>query len=157
MANSIEGRFPFLDVRVMEFAMRLPARLRMPALRDKYLLRQLGAELLPDEIWKRPKKPYRAPIHRSFFHKRSPSYVTELLSEGALRESGFFNPAAVAKLVTKITSNQPVGETDDMALAGILSTQLLHHSCRAGFRAAPPLGENDDVKFCDRRSTACKG
>ena len=157
MANSIEGRFPFLDVRVMEFAMRLPARLRMPALRDKYLLRQLGAELLPDEIWKRPKKPYRAPIHRSFFHKRSPAYVAELLSEGALRESGFFNPAAVAKLVTKITSNQPVGETDDMALAGILSTQLLHHSCRAGFRAAPPLGENDDVKFCDRRSTACKG
>lgn len=151
MGNSIEGRFPFLDVRVMEFAMRLPARLRMPALRDKFLLRKLGAELLPAEIWNRPKKPYRAPIHRSFFHKRTPAYVTELLSENSLREAGHFNPAAVAKLVAKITNDQPVGETDDMALAGILSTQLLHHSCRTGFRAAPPLSACDDVKVCDRR------
>ena len=153
MGNSIEGRFPFLDVRMMEFAMRLPARLRMPALRDKFLLRQLGAELLPAEIWNRPKKPYRAPIHRSFFHKRTPAYVTELLSEHSLRESGHFNPAAVAKLVAKITNDQPVGETDDMALAGILSTQLLNLFCRTGFRAAPSLSARDDVKVCDRRGS----
>jgi asparagine synthase (glutamine-hydrolysing) len=152
MGNSIEGRFPFLDVRVMEFALRLPARLRLPALRDKRLLRQLGAELLPDEIWNRPKKPYRAPIHRSFFHRRTPAYVHELLSEKALAESGLFNPAAVAKLVAKITNDQPVGETDDMALAGILSTQLLHLFCHTGFRAAPPLDGRDDVKVCDRRT-----
>lgn len=154
MANSIEGRFPFLDYRVAEFAMRLPARLRMPALRDKFLLRQLGAELLPDEIWNRPKKPYRAPIHRSFFHQHTPDYVTDLLSDSALRTSGLFNPLAVAKLVSKITHDQPVGETDDMALAGILSTQLLHHFCQAGFRSAPPLSDNDDVKLCDFRSRA---
>jgi len=154
MGNSIEGRFPFLDVRVMEFAMRLPARLRMRALRDKRLLRQLGAELLPDDIWNRPKKPYRAPIHRSFFHQRTPAYVRELLSEKALAESGLFNPAAVAKLVAKITNDQPVGETDDMALAGILSTQLLHYFCITGFRAAPPLSDRDDVKVCDRRSVS---
>lgn len=152
MGNSIEGRFPFLDVRVMEFALRLPARLRMPALRDKFLLRKLGVELLPDDIWNRPKKPYRAPIHRSFFHQRTPAYIRELLSEKALRESGLFNPAAVAKLVAKITNDQPVGETDDMALAGILSTQLLHHFCITGFRAVPPLSDHDDVKVCDRRA-----
>ncbi|MBI1178656.1 asparagine synthase (glutamine-hydrolyzing) [bacterium] len=157
MANSIEGRFPFLDYRVAEFAMRLPSRLRMPALRDKFLLRRLGAELLPDEIWNRPKKPYRAPIHRSFFHQHTPDYVTDLMSDSALRTSGLFNPLAVAKLVSKITHDQPVGETDDMALAGILSTQLLHHFCHTGFRAADPLSSSDDVKVCDHRTAAQSG
>lgn len=155
MAHSVEGRFPFLDYRVAEFCGRLPAKYKMPGLRDKFLLRQLGRTLLPPEVWSRPKKPYRAPIHRSFFNARTPAYVRELLGEDALRDSGLFHPAAVAKLVAKIEHGENVGETDDMALAGVLSTQLLHRRFVKGLHRPPVLSERDDVKVCDRRTQPC--
>jgi asparagine synthase (glutamine-hydrolysing) len=126
MANSVEGRFPFLDYRVVEFCNRLPSNFKMRGLSEKWLLRQLASQLLPPDIWQRRKRPYRAPIHRSFFHEKTPDYVTELLSNNALREFGLFNPLAVTQLVRKAQSGVPLGEVDDMAIAGILSAQLLH-------------------------------
>lgn len=148
MANSIEGRFPFLDVRVTEFCNRLPPRLKMRALREKHLLKAAAGPWLPARIGSRPKRPYRAPIHRSFFHKGAPDYVRELLGERALAGSGLFRPAAVARLVGKIEAGSPVGETDDMAVAGILSTQLLHHQFVKAARRTVPLGATDPVKVC---------
>lgn len=154
MAHSVEGRFPFLDYRISEFCGRLPANLRLRGLRDKYLLRKLGSSLLPADIWNRPKKPYRAPIHRSFFNQHEAPYVRELLSAGALRNSGLFNPLAVEKLVAKIDQGQPLGETDDMAVAGIISTELVHQRFVREFRRAAPLTAHDKVLLCDHRSTA---
>ena len=66
MAHAVEGRFPFLDYRIVEFCSRLPARLKLRGLTEKYLLKQLGREWLPEDVWQRPKRPYRAPIHRCF-------------------------------------------------------------------------------------------
>jgi asparagine synthase (glutamine-hydrolysing) len=157
MAHSVEGRFPFLDYRLVEFCNRLPATCKMRGLRDKRLLRRLGLELLPDEIWNRRKKPYRAPIHRSFLNRQTQPYVRELLSEASVNDAGFFIPAAVSKLIAKIEQGVPIGETDDMALAGIISTQLLHHLFVKHFNHAAPLSERDDVKICDRRLQSCHG
>ena len=148
MAHSIEGRFPFLDCRLVEFCNRLPANLKLRGLTEKYLLKKLGQTLLPQEIWRRPKRPYRAPIHRSFFNDATPDYVRELLSPEKLRTSGLFNPDAVSQLVRKIERGASIGEMDDMALAGILSTQLLYSQFVSDFRRAAPLGEKDDVKLC---------
>ncbi|HXG49588.1 MAG TPA: asparagine synthase C-terminal domain-containing protein, partial [Methylomirabilota bacterium] len=148
MAHSVEGRFPFLDHRVVEFCTRLPARFKLRALTEKYLLRQLGRELLPEAIWTRPKRPYRAPIHRSFFHAKTPDYVRQLLSPAALAASGWFRPEAVARLVQKIEAGRGVSEADDMALAGILSTQLVHQQFISGFRRPLPLSAADRVKVC---------
>lgn len=153
MAHSVEGRFPFLDYRVAEFCGRLPSRLRLRGLRDKYLLRKLGSTLLPAEIWNRPKKPYRAPIHRSFFNAKEAPYVRELLSASAIRAADLFNPLAVEKLITKIDQGQALGETDDMAVAGILSTQLVHERFVRNFQRAAPISlPRDDILVCDRRS-----
>lgn len=127
MAHSVEGRFPFLDYRVVEFCNRLPAKLKMRGLNEKWLLRQLASKLLPAEIWQRRKRPYRAPIHRSFFHANTPDYVSELLSESALQESGLFNLQAIAQLKRKAESGMPMSEVDDMAIAGVLSSQLVYH------------------------------
>src|SRR6266496_615759 len=79
MAHSIEGRFPFLDCRLVEFCNRLPANLKLRGLTEKYLLKKVGQTWLPQEIWRRPKRPYRAPVHRSFFNNATPDYVRELL------------------------------------------------------------------------------
>ncbi len=147
MANSVEGRFPFLDYRVVEFCNRLPSKLKLRGLNEKWLLRQLASKLLPADIWQRRKRPYRAPIHRSFFHSQTPDYVTELLSESALQASGLFNPLAVAQLVRKVQSGLPLSEVDDMAVAGVLSAQLTHQQFVKDFDARlSTLTTTDRVK-----------
>lgn len=146
MAHSIEGRFPFLDVRLTEFCNRLEPRMKMRCLREKHLLKTAAQPWLPDLIRNRPKRPYRAPVHRSFFHEGAPDYVRELMGPAALKASGLFRPAPVAQLVSKIESGARIGETDDMALAGILSTQLVHHLFVKEFRRSQPLGAKEPVK-----------
>lgn len=125
MAHSVEGRYPFLDVRVVEFCNRLPPNLKMNVLTEKYLLKMLGRKYLPDSIWQRVKRPYRAPIHRSFF-ARPLGFVNELLAPDALRESGYFEPEAVNRLAAKAAGGAHLSEVEDMALVGVLSTQLVH-------------------------------
>ncbi len=127
MAHAVEGRYPFLDHRLIDFCGQLPPRLKLRGLREKYLLRQLAQRWLPPDIWQRPKRPYRAPIHHSFFYPAPPDYVTELLSPAQIKKVGLFRETAVSRLVQKIQRGLPLGETDDMALAGILSTQLVYH------------------------------
>jgi asparagine synthase (glutamine-hydrolysing) len=158
MGNSVEGRCPFLDVRVMEFCNRLPSRLKLRGLIDKYILRQVASEYLPAEIWNRRKRPYRAPIHRSFFNAQTPAYVREMLSESFVAKSGIFNPLAVRQLVAKLEQGKPVGETDDMALVGILSTLIVQEKFVKNFQTPNPLGGKDDVKVINRckRSNAAK-
>ncbi len=126
MAHAVEGRYPFLDYRVIEFCNRLPDDVKLRGLREKWLLRQLGRSLLPDGIWDRRKRPYRAPIQRSFFNgSADTAYVESLLRPEAIRANGYFNPAAVARLAAKARGAGPLSEVDEMALVGILSTQLL--------------------------------
>lgn len=147
MAHSVEGRFPFLDPRVVEFCNRLPPRLKLRALKEKYLLKKLGLRWLPPEICQRPKRPYRAPIHRSFFNGARLDYVNELLSPDCIQGVGIFKPAAVALLREKIQQALRASETDDMALAGVLSTQLLYHSFIKEFRALPPVADTENLKL----------
>lgn len=156
-AHAVEGRFPFLDVRLVEFCNRLPPALKLRGLTEKYLLKKLAQEWLPAEIWQRPKRPYRAPIQRSFFNDSRPAYVAELLSPEQLAATGLFKPAAVGQLVQKIERGGPISETDEMALAGILSSQLLHHQFITDFRRPIPLTDADDIKVCDRQRLADGG
>lgn len=148
MGHSVEGRFPFLDYRVVEFTNRLPSDLKLRGLREKWLLRQLGKSLLPADIWTRRKRPYRAPIQRSFFNDDpATAYVTDLLSEKAVKDAGLFNPLAVTQLAAKARGGAPLSETDDMAVAGILSAQLVHRQFITEFDARrATLRPTDRVK-----------
>jgi asparagine synthase (glutamine-hydrolysing) len=148
MAHSIEGRFPFLDCRVTEFCNRLPENLKLRGLTEKFLLKKLAQRWLPPEIARRGKRPYRAPIHRCFFGPAAPDYANELLSPEKLGETGLFQPAAVRQLVEKIGHGGMVSETDEMALVGIISTQLLHHRFVAAFDAPRSLPATAPVRVC---------
>ena len=157
MANSVEGRFPFLDYRVVEFCNRLPSNVKLRGLNEKWLLRQLASKLLPADIWQRRKRPYRAPIHRSFFHQETPDYVSELLSEDALRASGLFNPLAVNQLVRKAQSGAQLSEVDDMAIAGVLSAQLVYQQFVKDFKSRlSTLIPSDRIKVIDRTGEGIK-
>lgn len=125
MAHSVEARYPFLDHRVIEFASRLHPSLKMKVLNEKYLLKKIAKDRLPDSIVRRPKQPYRAPDARSFLHHGTPPYVSELMSADALKSCGIFRPESVTALVSKCRSGRAIGVKDNMAFVGILSTQLL--------------------------------
>lgn len=135
MANSVEGRFPFLDHNVVEFCSGIPPKHKIRVLDEKHILKECMNGEIPESIRKRPKQPYRAPDSVCFFGAKAPEYVGELLSEQALNRAGIFGGQAVARLVKKLSraGGQPVGARDDMALVGILSTQLLHHHFIEGF------------------------
>ena len=124
MASSVEARYPFLDYRVVEFAAKLPPRLKMKVLNEKYLLKRAVRGLLPESIRRRHKQPFRAPDGKSFFSSKT-AYVEDMLSPDQIRRDGIFNPDAVSALVQKFKSGRPTGAKDDMALVGILSTQIL--------------------------------
>lgn len=129
MANSIEGRFPFLDVRVMEFAAQLPPRLKMKVLNEKYLLKLATGGIIPESIRRRPKQPYRAPDASSFFDAAAKAdraeWIADLTSPDRVARDGVFNPRAVAKLMDKARAGQVASTRDGMAVVGVLSTQIM--------------------------------
>jgi asparagine synthase (glutamine-hydrolysing) len=129
MAHSVEGRFPFLDFRLVEFACTIPAHLRMKVLNGKYILKRATGHLIPSVVRNRSKQPYRSPDAASFFDaatgKARGEYVDELLSPSVIKKFGLFNPISVQKLAGKAHKGHVIGIKDNMALVGILSTQLL--------------------------------
>src|SRR5690606_4614172 len=125
MANGVEGRFPYLDHRVIEFANALDPRLKMRVLQEKYLLKQAVGSSLPRSVLHRPKQPYRSPDVRLLGAASLPS-VEEALSEPALRSAGYFDPGRARLLVRKVQAGRAVGTRDAMAFVGILSMQLWH-------------------------------
>jgi asparagine synthase (glutamine-hydrolysing) len=128
MAHSVEGRYPFLDHRLYSFASKLNPSLKMRVLNEKYLLKVAATGLVPESVRTRTKQPYRSPDGVSFFHGKHLEYVEDLLSCDALKKYGVFEPTAVSKLVAKFQNGGKVTTRDDMALVGILSTQLLAHT-----------------------------
>lgn len=126
MANSVEGRFPYLDHRLIEFAARLPPRLKIKVLNEKYLLKRALRERLPAGVLRRSKQPYRAP-DAALFAGQWPEAWEAVLSPAALRAAGLFDTSRVELLIRKARRVPRLGVGDTMALVGILSAQLWHH------------------------------
>jgi asparagine synthase (glutamine-hydrolysing) len=98
MAASLELRAPFLDTRVVEFAARLPWRLKMSLTKTKVLLKRALRGIVPDEILRRPKKGFGIPVAAWIRGPLRPLFE-ESLSEKALLEGGIFDPVAVRALL----------------------------------------------------------
>lgn len=147
MAHGVETRFPFLDHRLVEFAARVPARMKLRGLLEKRILRSAAADLLPPAIARRSKQPYRAPSSSAF---RGPgaSYVEELLQAGPVASAGLFNPQAVSKLMEKFSRGAVTGFRDNAALVGIISAQLWDREFLGDSRREPP--SQPQVSFKER-------
>ncbi len=98
MAHAIEGRVPYLDHTLVEFAMRLPPHLKLRRLTGKYILRQFGKKILPAEVTRRKKMPFYVPIENYFQQPDFQDLMADLLSEESVRNRGIFQPVAVGKL-----------------------------------------------------------
>lgn len=130
MAHSVEGRFPFLDKDVVALADSLPAEYKLRVLDEKHVVKRAARGLVADEILARQKQPYRAPDALSFTGPDVPDYVEELLQENSVADAGVFEPKAIAQLWKKCKARageSQFSNVDNMALVGVISTQLVHH------------------------------
>jgi asparagine synthase (glutamine-hydrolysing) len=148
MANSVEGRFPFLDPELVAFANSLPARHKLLALDEKHILKSEFADMIPPSILARPKQPYRAPEASSFFSRGAVDWVRDVTDPRCLAAAGIFEPAAVARLLAKCAQagGKRMSNTDNMRLLAVLSTMLVHRT----FIAADGSGGHDEEP--DRKS-----
>lgn len=138
MAHSVEGRFPFLDHRVIEFACTIPPKMRMKVLNEKNILKKSMRDLLPAPIVSRKKQPYMAPDILSFFGEHTPAYLDYYLSPELLQEAGLFRPSAVSTLIQKCQKGTRQGFRENMAFVGILSTQILFDKFIKNFQVDMP-------------------
>jgi asparagine synthase (glutamine-hydrolysing) len=131
MAHSVEGRYPFLDPRIVQFASRLPAEWKIRVLNEKFLLKKAAKGLIPESVRTRFKQPYRAPEADCFFRPKRAEYLDDLLSPRRLEQQGLFHPPAVEHLIRKFEAGSAIGIKDNMAMVGIVSTALLQEElCR---------------------------
>lgn len=140
MANSIEGRYPFLDHRVIEFCSSLPPDFKLRGLNEKFLMKHMMKGRLPESVLRRSKQAYRAPIHKSFLGPESPEYVADILQPSNIAKTGIFNPETVDLLVNKLKSSDTATEIESMSLAAIISTELINQMFITGRR---PLSESE--------------
>ncbi len=84
MAVSLEARSPFLDHRVVEFMLALPAEWKLRGLTGKYLLKRFAAGILPAEVVNRPKHGFAVPLAGWFQPGGEGCTRLEALSRGPL-------------------------------------------------------------------------
>ncbi len=127
MANSVEGRYPFLDYRLIEYCASLPAEYKLKGLTEKYLLKKLLKNKIPENIINRTKQPYRAPVRNVFLSSDPPEYVKLMLSESFTRKAGVFDYKSLTSVLSRIQKTGITSEVDDMLLTAVISTHLLYH------------------------------
>ena len=129
MAHSVEGRFPFLDRNVAALAESLPDSYKLRVLDEKHTLKRAAADLVPAEVRTRKKQPYRAPDALALATPEAEPWIEEVASPEALRDSGVFRVETARQLIAKcrrLADGGQFSNSDNMALVGMLSTQLLH-------------------------------
>jgi asparagine synthase (glutamine-hydrolysing) len=127
MAHGVEGRYPFLDHRLFEFASALPTGSRLRGLRGKEILHRWASRILPRQLELSETHGHAGPEAQSFFLPTSPSWIGDHLTSEALRRVGIFSAAAVGGLVRRCRAAVNGANEESQALIGVLSTQLWYH------------------------------
>jgi asparagine synthase (glutamine-hydrolysing) len=125
-AAQVEARYPFLDPDVIAVARRVPQHIMVQGGEEKYLLKKLGAKLLPEELVQRRKFSFVA--HGSpHLLRQGHDWVMDLLSPERIRRRGIFNPETVANLTARsLRPDFTVNQTyEDDYLMIVLTTELL--------------------------------
>jgi len=150
MSASIESRVPFLDHKLVEFAARLPERLKLRGFTTKWILREAAKELLPPEILTRRKMGFPVPFGQ-WVRSRWHDVARDVLLDRRSRERGLLNEAAVVKLLDHHRRGLVAAGDSIWAL---MNLELWHRSFidNGGVQSLPAPGH--PVTPPDRRPTA---
>jgi len=107
MAHGLEIRVPFLDYRVVDFIFNLPDDYKINRSIRKRILQDTFRDVLPAELYNRPKKGFEVPLLKWFRHELKSLIVDDLLSEKNIREQGIFEYPEIEKLKRQLFSSNP--------------------------------------------------
>ena len=141
MANSIEGRYPFLDHNLVQFCDNLPINLKLKFMDEKYILKLAMKDRIPDSIFQRKKQPYMAPDGKCFFE--TDNDVIVLLDKENIDKTGYFDYDSVSRLKKKFECGKAHSFPDNMAMIGILSTLSLHSQFIENFEVQPAPSQEE--------------
>ncbi len=117
---------------------------------EKHILKRIARGLVPEAVLSRKKQPYRSPDAVCFLDPDAPGYVQDLFSDAAINRAGIFDSAAVGALTTKCRAvvqmhggDRSLSNTDNMAIVGLLSAQLVHEH----FISNRPQSSEVDITF----------
>jgi asparagine synthase (glutamine-hydrolysing) len=122
MAHSIESRVPLLDNRVIDFAASLPSQFKIRSGHRKHILKEALRRMLPDGILSRRKQGFGIPLG-VWFRGGLTDLFSDVLDAPRTRQRGYFEPAAVRRLLTE----HKAGERDHtLRLWQLLVFELWH-------------------------------
>ena len=127
LAHCVEGRYPYLDLDFVRFAARLPRRLKLRGLKDKFVLRETYRGKIPDAVRTRKKFAYQAPEKNAFFPGGAAlEWVRDMLAPSRIAADGVFDPDYVAQYcLTPPASAGRQGFRNNMLFMVVLSTTIL--------------------------------
>lgn len=103
-ANSVEGRYPFLDKELIEFSRIIPPHLKLKEFNEKYILKKIASKLIPEQIIKRPKFAFVAPGSPAML-KKNVEFINDILSYDVIKKQGYFNPDIIEVLKKQYIQN----------------------------------------------------
>jgi asparagine synthase (glutamine-hydrolysing) len=107
MANSLEVRSPFLDYRVVEFAAGLPSEFKVNAKGRKQIVQDAFRDILPEELYNRPKQGFEVPLLAWFRGALQPWIFDDLLNKKFVEQQGIFQFEALQQLRRQLNSSNP--------------------------------------------------
>jgi len=146
MAHSIEIRLPYLDHRIIEFMARVPSKMKIRGLKEKYILKESFRKILPESVVNRRKQPFRAPIGQSLLDEKN----QEMLLDENSEINRFFDLQRLKPLLQKFKTSGYSNEVDNMALAGILSFYIVYDQFISNFTNRKYFAVSPDRVFDQR-------
>jgi len=107
MANGLEVRVPFLDYEVVNYFSTLPSEFKINANLRKRILQDTYKDLLPAQLYNRPKKGFEVPLLKWFQREMKSLIMDDLLSEKFITQQNIFNYSEIEKLKRKLFSSNP--------------------------------------------------
>lgn len=130
MAHGVEGRYPFLDHRVVDMLFFMNGNFKLNGFNQKYMLKRAFSKEIPESIINRPKRPYMSPDLRSFMRgNRLTETARYFMNDSIIKNYQIFNPKWVQRFLNKFNEGIPdnLGYRDNMIITFILSTQIANY------------------------------
>jgi asparagine synthase (glutamine-hydrolysing) len=96
-ANSVEARYPFLDIDLINFATTIPPDLKLFNMEEKYILKKIAGPYVPPEIINREKFSFVAP-GSPYLLRKNIEWIEDTLSYNTIKRQGYFNPDTIERL-----------------------------------------------------------
>lgn len=131
MANSVEGRLPFLDHQLFEFVRRLPLAMKIKGTVEKFILREAARPFITETIYRRQKHPFVAPPVSSFTTPAASAMLHDVFASKSFASLPFFDREKLLKLIQRLPEMQSEerSATDPVVMTA-LSAAALHERYR---------------------------